>query len=97
MGKPYELSFKALRRLKKLRGTRLDVFGRDPDRKLERALIIELEALLRAHLDGPYDRAVTIAESALMIKGYAEVKDRSVAAWRARVAELTAPAAVPAP
>ncbi|HVU74861.1 MAG TPA: indolepyruvate ferredoxin oxidoreductase family protein [Mycobacteriales bacterium] len=96
MGKPYELSFKALRRMKKLRGTPFDVFGRDRDRRLERALIEEYEQLVRAHLDDPYDRAVAIAESALTIKGYGPVKDRTVAAWRAQVAELTA-AAVPAP
>jgi indolepyruvate ferredoxin oxidoreductase len=38
---------RALARMKRLRGTKLDVFGYDRDRRLERAVIEEYEALVR--------------------------------------------------
>lgn len=46
MGKPYELAFRALRRIKRLRGTPFDVFGWDRDRRAERAVIEEYEQLI---------------------------------------------------
>ena len=39
-------SFKLLAKLKGLRGTPFDIFGRSADRKLERQLIVEYEARL---------------------------------------------------
>ena len=46
MGKPYELGFRALRRMKGLRGTPFDVFGWDRDRRTERAVVEEYEQLV---------------------------------------------------
>ncbi len=46
LGKPYEYAFRALRGMKRLRGTPFDVFGWDPDRRTERALIEEYERLV---------------------------------------------------
>ena len=91
MGRPYELSFRVLRRLKRLRGTPLDVFGWHSDRRTERAVIGEYEQLMGETVDLPYETQVELAGSPLAIKGYAEIKERAVAAWRARVAELRQP------
>jgi len=92
MGKPYELAFQGLARMKRLRGTRFDLFGRDPDRRMERGLIDEFEQLVvdvvRPGSDLPYETQVRLAESALSIRGYAGIKDAAVAAWREQVAEL---------
>jgi indolepyruvate ferredoxin oxidoreductase len=92
LGKPYKLSFHVLRRMKRLRGTLLDLFGLDPDRRLERDLIVEYETLVGA-LTAPqvavgYEDKVRLAKSAMEIKGYGEIKSRAAAAWRAEVAEL---------
>jgi indolepyruvate ferredoxin oxidoreductase len=91
LGWLFALTFMLLRPLKVLRGTWLDVFGWDRDRRLERKLIGEYRALMERALATPrmsYDTRVELAASALSIKGYAEVKDRRVALWRQRVAEL---------
>jgi indolepyruvate ferredoxin oxidoreductase len=92
MGKPYELAFRALRRMKRLRGTPFDLFGWDRDRRTERAVIEEYEQLIGETTDPssalPYDTQVRIAASALSIKGYAAIKESAVAAWREQVAEL---------
>jgi indolepyruvate ferredoxin oxidoreductase len=85
LGAPYALAFRVLARMKRLRGTPLDVFGWDPDRRLERDLITEFPGLLAAR--SSYADAVALAESVLGIKGYAAVKEASVAAWRAGLAE----------
>jgi indolepyruvate ferredoxin oxidoreductase len=90
MAKPYELAFHVLSRMKRLRGTPLDVFGLHPDRRTERAVIEEYERLIdEAVLTAmPYDALVRLAESAQSIKGYGPIKEAAVAGWRARAAEL---------
>jgi indolepyruvate ferredoxin oxidoreductase len=90
LGRPYEVSFRVLSRMKRLRGTRLDLFGRDPDRRVERGLIEEYDKLVRdAAADGlDYRTQVAIAGSVTAIKGYGPVKEASVARWRAHLAEL---------
>ena len=91
MGRPYDLAFAALVRMKRLRGTRLDVFGHDRDRKLERAVIEEYESLVRdIVLDATTDpdRRLRAAASVLEIRGYGPIKEAAVARWRAEVAEL---------
>ncbi|WP_426574489.1 indolepyruvate ferredoxin oxidoreductase family protein [Aquihabitans sp. McL0605] len=98
MGAPYRLGFGALARMKGLRGTRLDLFGLDRDRKAERALIEEYAALV-PDLTGTrlsYETRVELAASAQAIKGYAVVKDRAIERWHARVTDLTSPSSDPA-
>ena len=84
-------SLRALAKMKRLRGTAADPFGRAHLRKVERELrdhyratVTELAAGLTA--DG-LDRAVTIAELPDVVRGYETVKLRNVATY---VAELTA-------
>jgi len=84
--------FRLLAKLKGLRGTPFDVFGWQADRKLERALIGEYEALVRdaaaRMTPGTEHTAVEIAATADLICGYGPVKDAGVEAFRTRVAEL---------
>jgi indolepyruvate ferredoxin oxidoreductase len=72
--------FKVLARLKGLRGTPLDVFGRTEERKMERALIDEYRASLEEVLAGltaqNHSLAVEIARIPELIKGYGHVKER---------------------
>jgi indolepyruvate ferredoxin oxidoreductase len=92
MGKPYEVGFHALRRMKKLRGTKLDPFGYDPDRRTERAVIVEYQQVISESLrrdDLSYEVLLAIAESAQEIKGYGPIKEAAADRWRVRVNELT--------
>ncbi|MDZ7675384.1 MAG: indolepyruvate ferredoxin oxidoreductase family protein [Acidimicrobiales bacterium] len=97
-GKPYEAAFRVLRRMKRLRGTKLDPFGRDRDRKLERALIEEYELVLRDELSSGrpdherrgHDGLVELAASPMAIKGYGPIKEAAAAEWRDEVARLRA-------
>lgn len=92
MGKLYEFLFSALRRMKRLRGTLFDIFRWDRDRRLERAIIEEYRQLVSdilEHDSMPYGARVELAASALAIKGYGAIKERSVGAWRMRVVGLS--------
>ena len=78
--------FRLLAKLKGLRGTPLDVFGRTEERRAERALIeqyrqtvLELVARLDA---GNHALAVEIAGLPDQIRGYGHVKERNLAATR---------------
>jgi indolepyruvate ferredoxin oxidoreductase len=90
LGRSYRAAFHALRGMRRVRGTPLDVFGWDRDRRLERAVIDEYEQLLterlRAEPPVPYDALVHLAESPMAIKGYGPIKEESVARWRDEVA-----------
>nr|MDT0665745.1 DUF6537 domain-containing protein [Micromonospora sp. DSM 115978] len=93
MGKPYAIAFRGLRAMKRLRGTPFDVFGWDPDRRTERAVVEEYEQLVddvvaapAGHL--PYETLVRLAASALTVKGYGSIKEDAVVRWRQEVAEL---------
>ena len=48
LGTPYALAFRVLRPMRRVRGTPLDVFGWDRDRRTERAVIAEYERLMDA-------------------------------------------------
>jgi indolepyruvate ferredoxin oxidoreductase len=90
LGRPYEMSFRVLSRMKRLRGTPLDPFGRHRDRRMERGLIEEYETLVRdAVADGAdYRTQVAMAQSVAAVRGYGPIKEASVERWRAELAEL---------
>ena len=82
-------TFRSLLKTKKLRGTRLDPFGRSEERRIERELIGEYRDLL-VQLSSGLDadnvgEAVEIAELADMIRGFDEVKLANVARYREAV------------
>jgi indolepyruvate ferredoxin oxidoreductase len=93
LGLTAEIGFRGLRRMRRLRGTPFDFFGWDRHRRVERALIEEYERLVGevvlADAGPPYETRLAVARSVMSIKGYAEIKDEAVLAWRERVAELT--------
>ena len=78
--------FKLLAKLKGLRGTAFDVFGRTEERRTERALIEQyragIERLMAALDTGNHALAVEIARIPEQIKGFGHVKERSLAAAR---------------
>ena len=78
--------FKLLAKLKGLRGTPLDVFGRTEERKEERALIAQYRASIEEVLAGlapeNHTTAVEIARIPELIKGYGHVKARHLATTR---------------
>ncbi len=80
--------FKVLARLKGLRGTVWDLFGKTEERREERALIGEYTNLLTEILPslsaGNYGLAVEMARLPDMIKGYGHVKARNLIAARIR-------------
>jgi len=79
-------AFKVLARLKGLRGTPFDPFGRSDERRVERELIREyresIEEVLRALGPANLALAVEIARIPEMIRGYGHVKARHLAAAR---------------
>jgi indolepyruvate ferredoxin oxidoreductase len=86
--------FRLLAKLKGLRGTALDVFGRTEERRTERALIGEyrasVEELLKGLNAGNHALALEIARLPEQIKGFGHVKERHLAAARGRWSGLLA-------
>jgi indolepyruvate ferredoxin oxidoreductase len=83
---------KMLRGMKGLRGTPLDIFGYDHVRRVERALLTEYREMVARTLptlDRDYDVAVKLAGLPDMVRGYDEVKLRTVTAYREAIAALT--------
>ena len=87
-------AFGLLARLKHLRGTRWDVFGRTAERRMERRLVVEYEATvdeLLAGLDeGNHPVAVDVAGIPDMIRGFGHVKHRNAEAAREKHAKRMA-------
>jgi len=86
--------FGILAKLKGLRGTAFDIFGRTAERRMERALIGEYEqtvATLLADLTRDnHALAIEIASLPETVRGYGHIKATSVAAARKKLAELLA-------
>jgi indolepyruvate ferredoxin oxidoreductase len=79
-------AFRALAKLKVLRGTAFDPFGRTEERRTERALIVEyreaIEEVLRTLGPANLGLAIEIARVPEMIRGYGHVKQRHLEAAR---------------
>jgi indolepyruvate ferredoxin oxidoreductase len=79
-------------KLKFLRGTAFDFFGRDAHRKLERQLITEYETTTAEILEGlskdNLDVAVQIASIPEHVRGFDTVKEEQLAAARGKQTEL---------
>ncbi len=87
-------AFGLLARFKGLRGTKLDIFGYSEERKHERALIREYEALVDDVLKGLSEANREIAAELLsipaMIRGFGHVKERNIAKAKAAEKQLLA-------
>ena len=79
---------------KRLRGTWLDIFGRTDERRTERQLIADYEALLDEIVDrltpGNHALCVALASIPEKIRGFGHVKERHLVAAKAEEAALLA-------
>ena len=93
--------FKMLNKLRFLRATPLDPFGRSPDRKLERYLITGYEKDVATVLSllsvDTHDIAVELLSLPDSIRGYGPVKEASVEKAKLRYAQLAADLVNPPP
>ena len=84
--------FKLLAKLKGLRGTALDVFGKTEERVTERALIREymqhIDRVLENLSDSTHAHALDVARVPETIKGFGHVKERNIRAARSLWASL---------
>jgi len=90
---PWMISvFRILAKLRRLRGTPLDIFGRGEERRTERRLIGEYEAVLEEivnHLSSAnHATAVELAGLPLEIRGFGHVKHANLVRVKAREASL---------
>jgi indolepyruvate ferredoxin oxidoreductase len=87
-------AFRVLAKLKGLRGTALDVFGKTTERKMERRLITDYEALIDELLPrlAPHNDAIAVELASIpeQIRGYGHVKERHLKAAKAKEALLVA-------
>ncbi len=85
--------FKPLARLKFLRGTGFDIFGKTSERKMERDLRDEFETLLKWGIDNLTTEnkplVLQLFEAPKIIKGFGHVKKQSVSAYRRKITRLT--------
>src|SRR5690606_19429749 len=86
--------YRVLARLKGLRGTVLDIFGRTAERKMERALLAEFEAdldmIARELAPHRLEAATALASVPQTIRGYGHIKEanaKRAAAERIRLIE----------
>ncbi len=94
-------AFALLARMKRLRGTMLDPFGRTEERRRERAMIDDYERLVE-ELIGRLDHdthalAVELARLPLEIRGFGHVLEANHRRVKAREAELLAAFRAPQP
>jgi indolepyruvate ferredoxin oxidoreductase len=87
-------AFKVLARMKGLRGTAFDLFGKTKERKMERALIAEFDdtntQLLASLSPQNLEEAIAITNRYLDIRGYGLVKELAAAEVRADVTDRLA-------
>jgi indolepyruvate ferredoxin oxidoreductase len=79
-------ALRVLATLKRLRGTRLDVFGYTHVRRLERALVAHYREVVTGLVDDlsadNYERAVRVASLPDLVRGYEGVKLAAIATYR---------------
>jgi indolepyruvate ferredoxin oxidoreductase len=94
LGPWFRPAFRSLVAMRQLRGTAFDPFGRTEVRREERALLAEYRDVITRLAEGltaaNHARAVEIAGLPDLVRGYEDVKLRTVTAYRARMAELLA-------
>ncbi|WP_431894886.1 indolepyruvate ferredoxin oxidoreductase family protein [Nonomuraea sp. bgisy101] len=90
LGPWFDPAFKALYGMRKLRGTKLDVFGLGEVRRTERSLAEEYthDVLSALSSGAPEEKVLQLAELPDVIRGYEHVKLRGVADYRERAAAL---------
>ncbi|MBD0281544.1 MAG: indolepyruvate ferredoxin oxidoreductase family protein [Thermoleophilaceae bacterium] len=86
-------AFRSLYRMRRLRGTALDPFGRAEVRRVERELIGEYERMVDEALSlltpETHETAVELLSLPDLVRGYEDIKLRNVALYRKRAQALT--------
>ncbi len=94
-------AFKVLAKLRGLRGTPFDIFGYTAERRQERALIADYEAMIEELLASltrqNHDAAVELASIPEHIRGFGHIKERHLAEAKARQGELLSAFRAPPP
>ncbi|MES2898890.1 MAG: indolepyruvate ferredoxin oxidoreductase family protein [Pseudomonadota bacterium] len=94
-------AFKLLAQAKRVRGTRLDIFGYTAERRHERRLAHEyaqmVGTLCHTLSESTLSRAVTLAELPREVRGYGPVKAAALADYEVRKKRLLDAVAVPTP
>jgi len=94
LGPWFRPAFATLVAMRRLRGTRLDPFGRTEVRRTERALITEyrevIDQLLAGLTVGNHGLAVQIAALPDLVRGYEDIKLATVRTYHEKLAELRA-------
>jgi indolepyruvate ferredoxin oxidoreductase len=94
-------AFRLLAKLRRVRGTRLDIFGYSAERKLERQLIADYERLVEELIAGldhaNHELAVQLAAIPEQIRGFGHVKQAHLEKAKRREAELLAAFRAPTP
>ena len=84
--------FRVLSKLKLLRGTAFDVFGKSSERKMERQLIVDYEETIKTVCSSlnndNYPLAVQIASLPEKIRGYGHVKEASVTEYHLQLEKM---------
>jgi indolepyruvate ferredoxin oxidoreductase len=90
LGRWFRPFFRLLAAMRKVRGTKLDLFGYAHVRKLERALITEYREIILAALATGGDPVMLTELASLpdMVRGYEQIKLDNVVAYRERQQEL---------
>jgi indolepyruvate ferredoxin oxidoreductase len=87
-------AFGLLARMKGLRGTALDIFGRTPERRMERQLVTDYEALIDETLPrlAAHNHAIAVELASIPehIRGFGHVKERHLKAAKEKEAQLVA-------
>lgn len=85
--------FRLLAKLKFLRGTVLDIFGKAKVRRVEQQLPAEYRQIIEDQLNmltaGTYETAVEVAALPDMIRGYEDIKLNNVEKFRVQLTKLT--------
>jgi indolepyruvate ferredoxin oxidoreductase len=91
VGTWFRPGFEALHRMRRLRGTSLDPFGRTAVRRIERELVREYETTLGQVISGltieNHEIAVEIAELPDVVRGYEDIKLAHVTRYRDALAD----------
>jgi indolepyruvate ferredoxin oxidoreductase len=92
LGSWFTPSFRALYRMRRLRGTKLDPFGRAEVRRVERELVAEYEGIVEDALTAltpqTHATALELLELPDVIRGYEQIKLRNVVLFRKRADAL---------
>jgi indolepyruvate ferredoxin oxidoreductase len=93
--------FRVLAKLRRLRGTRFDIFSRCDERRTERRLIGEYEAVIDEIIarltPANHDVAVELTTLPLEIRGFGHIKEANIARVKAKEAQLLTRLRTPEP